>query len=77
MSFVSSIQDVEESADNVSLDLLGEIVGSDVLAGGAAITQEEAIANPESWTLFALACYLGTRFPDYTWASTKSKLRQS
>ncbi|KAJ3459648.1 hypothetical protein MRS44_015721 [Fusarium solani] len=57
--------------------LLGEIVGSDVLADGAAITQEQAIANPESWTLFALACYLGTRFPDYTWASTKSKLRQS
>ncbi|RSL62920.1 hypothetical protein CEP54_005458 [Fusarium duplospermum] len=67
--------EVENTPDTAYL--LGEIVGSVALADGAPITQEQAIKNPESWTLFALACYLGERFPDYTWASTKSKLRES
>lgn len=31
-----------------------------------------AIKNPESYTFFALAYYLGQKYPDYTFASSKS-----
>ncbi|KAF7557134.1 hypothetical protein G7Z17_g885 [Cylindrodendrum hubeiense] len=54
---------------------IGEITRAVELEDGEFISQEEAIANPESWTLFALAWYLGHRYPDYTFASTESKLK--
>ncbi|KAF4448369.1 hypothetical protein F53441_8177 [Fusarium austroafricanum] len=52
---------------------IGEVTGSVALEDGNFITREQAVANPESWTLFALAWHLGKKYPKFTFAGTEAK----
>ncbi|PNP85122.1 hypothetical protein FNYG_01647 [Fusarium nygamai] len=52
---------------------LEQITGSAPLDDGKIITTDQAVANPESWTMFALAWYLGSENKDFTFASSMSK----
>lgn len=40
------------------------------------ISTQEALYNPESYTLYALACVLGQRNDRFTFASTRSELKK-
>ncbi|KAF5975634.1 hypothetical protein FBULB1_7272 [Fusarium bulbicola] len=52
---------------------LEQITGGAALDDGKIITTDQAVTNPESWTMFALAWYLGSKNKDFTFASSKSK----
>ncbi|KAF4332244.1 hypothetical protein FBEOM_13964 [Fusarium beomiforme] len=52
---------------------LNQITGGEPLEDGTFITPDQAIANPESWTMFALAWKLGLRNPKFTFESSVSK----
>ncbi|KAH6892943.1 hypothetical protein B0T10DRAFT_558948 [Thelonectria olida] len=55
-----------------------EIVGAKNLPGtDEKISPGQAILNPESYTVFALATYLAEKYPDYDFWSGRSKLKSA